>query len=240
MRIARAVAFAALVASTAALAEGDEILTKLVIVSRHGVRTPLPPPAELATWASQPWPVWNQPPGALTPRGAQLASVMGRYYRQFASEAGAMTAAGCPAVGSTNIYAHNLPRTQATARALADGFAPNCNVGYRARDGNAPDPLFHPLETGACRLDALTAQTRVLERAGGDLNRLVADMKGPVYALKSILQCCAPALCTGYGRGDKCTLGELPTALSPRPDGAGLGMIGALAIASTTAEIMLL
>jgi len=100
--------------------------------------------------------------------------------------------------------------------------------------------MFHPLETNVCKIDPFVAQTRILERTGGDLNRTTRDMKAPLEALQSALQCCAPTLCAAFGRGEKCTLGELPTAISPHADGSGLGMIGALSIASTASELLLL
>ena len=226
-----------LLASPPAWAQGDEVLQKLVVVSRHGVRTPIPPNVELANWAADPWPAWNQPPGSLTPRGAQLATLMGRYYRLFASEAGATTATGCPPV---YVYADNMERTKATAEALIEGFAPNCGYTFRSRTDVKVDPLFHPLQAGACRIDPLLAQTRILERAGGDLNRLTRDMKPQFDTLQSVLMCCKPTLCSALGRGDRCTLSDLPTVLSPLPEGAGIAMMGALPIASTTSEVLLL
>jgi 4-phytase/acid phosphatase len=217
--------------------QGEEALVKLVIVSRHGVRTPIPPASQLAHWAAAPWPEWKQPPGALTPRGAELARIMGAYYRRYASEGQATTAAGCPPV---YVYADLTERTEATAKALVDGFAPNCGYTYRSRTDGKVDPVFHPLEAGVCRLDPMVAQTRLLERSGGDLNRITRDLKAPFDALQSILQCCSPSLCTALGRGDKCTLADLPTVMSPLPDGSGLAVMGSLPIASTTAEILLL
>jgi 4-phytase/acid phosphatase len=217
--------------------QGEEALVKLVIVSRHGVRTPIPPASQLAHWAAAPWPEWKQPPGALTPRGAELARIMGAYYRRYASEGQATTAAGCPPV---YVYADLTERTEATANALVDGFAPNCGYTYRSRTDGKVDPVFHPLEAGVCRLDPMVAQTRLLERSGGDLNRITRDLKAPFDALQSILQCCSPSLCTALGRGDKCTLADLPTVMSPLPDGSGLAVMGSLPIASTTAEILLL
>jgi 4-phytase/acid phosphatase len=210
-----------------------------VIVSRHGVRTPLTGPAQLADWAAQPWPQWNQPAGALTPRGAQLASLMGRWYRDYAGLAGALPAGGCPAPGAVYAYADVTERTQATARALLDGFAPNCNLGFRTRGAVPVDPLFHPLAAGVCRLDPMLAQTRILERAGGDLNRITRDLKPQFASLQGMLECCRPALCTALGRGDACTLPDLPTALATTPDG-GVALLGALPIAATTAEVLLL
>ncbi len=237
MRILQGLVLMLLAAAPPAWAESEEVLTKLVVVSRHGVRTPVAPHVELANWAAQPWPAWTQPPGSLTPRGAELATIMGRYYRQFASEAGGTTAAGCP---STYVYADNVERSQSTAKAILDGFAPNCGGMVRSRNDVRIDPIFHPLEAGFCRLDPLVAQTRVLERAGGDLNRVTRDMKPQFDALQSVLMCCKPALCSALGRGERCTLSELPTMLSPLPDGSGLAMLGALPIASSAAELLLL
>jgi 4-phytase/acid phosphatase len=217
--------------------QADEALVKLVIVSRHGVRTPIPPASQLAHWAAAPWPDWKQPAGSLTPRGAELARIMGAYYRRYTSESKATTAEGCPPV---YVYADGAERTQATALALIEGYAPNCGYSFRSRTDARIDPVFHPLEAGVCRLDPMLAQTRLLERSGGDLNRITRDLKGPFDALQSVLQCCSPSLCTALGRGDKCTLGDLPTVMSPLPDGSGLAVMGSLPIASTTAEILLL
>ena len=223
-----------------AAAQSDELLQKVVIVSRHGVRTPTVEPEILATWASQPWPSWNQPPAALTPRGAQLATLMGRYYREYLAVQGVVPAAGCPVPSTAYVYADVVERTKATAQALIDGFAPGCGVVLRTRGNVTVDPTFHPLAAGVCKLDPMVAQTRVLERVGGDLNRVTRDRKASFDALQAALGCCKPALCTAFGRGELCKLSDLPTAMTPLADGAGLALIGALPIAATTSEIFLL
>jgi len=219
---------------------GDEALHKVVVVSRHGVRAPTAPAAELANWAAQPWPARDQPLAALTPRGAALARVMGRWYREYAATQGMIPAAGCPDPGALFVYADVPERTRATAQALIDGFAPDCGFAVRTRQGAKVDPVFHPLEAGVCRLDPLVAQTRVLERVGGDANRATRDLKAQFGALQSVLDCCKPALCLAFGRAERCTLADLPTAITPLPDGAGLALIGALPIASTATELFLL
>ncbi|MCC7327091.1 MAG: histidine-type phosphatase [Burkholderiales bacterium] len=218
----------------------DEALQKVVVVSRHGVRTPTASAAELADWAAQPWPVWNPPRAALTPRGAVLAKVMGRWYREYAGAQGMIPAAGCPNPGALFVYADVLERTKATAQALVDGFAPDCGFRVRTREGARIDPTFHPLEAGACSVDPLVAQTRVLERVGGDVNRATRDLKVQFDALQSVLDCCKPALCLAFGRAERCTLADLPSAITTLPDGAGLSLIGALPIAATTSELFLL
>lgn len=253
MRICVLILVAVIAAPLPALAQSDGlqrlfpgssqiegVLQKVVIVSRHGVRTPTAPAAELALWSAEPWPTWNEPVASLTPRGAELARLMGRYYREYAGLYGALPAAGCPAAGTVYVYADSMQRTQATAQALIDGFAGNCGLTYRSRGGAGPDPLFHPLAAGVCKIDPMTAQTRVLERSAGDLNRATRDLKPSFAALQSVLDCCKPALCLAFGRGEKCQLADLPTALSPLPEGSGLSLVGALAIASTTSELLLL
>jgi 4-phytase / acid phosphatase len=66
----------------AALAADYELLSA-VIVSRHGVRSPIARTPSLANIAADPWPSWPVPPGHLTPRGAELARLLGVYYRDY-------------------------------------------------------------------------------------------------------------------------------------------------------------
>jgi 4-phytase/acid phosphatase len=229
-----------LVASPVVQADGDEVLQKLVIVSRHGVRTPIPGASELANWAAQPWPAWSEAPADLTPRGAQLVTLLGRYYRQYLAEQAVVMAAGCPVRENVYVYADTTQRTKATAQALLDGFAAGCNLAYRSKADGGLDSLFHPLEAGVCKLDPMIAQTRVLERVAGDLNRTTRDLRPSYDTLQTVLDCCKPALCSAFGRGERCTLPDLPTALLPQSDGKGIGLLGALEIASTTSELLLL
>ncbi len=224
----------------AAGAQGDEVLQRVVIVNAHGVRTPGRSAAEMANWSSRPWPMWNEPPGNLTARGAQLATLLGRYYRQYLGAEQAMPGSTCPPRGSIYVYADLPERARTTAQALLDGMAPGCGITYHVKPDATVDGLFHPTLAGVCRLDPLLAQTAVLQRVAGDLNSVATDFKTPFAALQSALQCCKPALCTALGKAESCKLADLPTALSSLPNGKGLEMLGAFAIASTAAENFLL
>lgn len=234
-------ALAAAVPSDDAVAQGDDNkLQKVVIVSRHGVRNSIVGPAEMANWSRDAWPTWDVPLGDLTARGAQLATQMGRYYRLYLNAQGVTPAEGCPPGGSMYFYADITQRTRVTAQALIDGMARDCGVTVRTRGDVKVDSLFHPFEAGVCKLDPLVAQTRVLERVGGNVNALSRDLKAPFATLQGVLDCCKPALCTVYGKGETCTLADLPTALLPTVDGAQLAVLGGLKIASTAAEMLLL
>lgn len=238
--LAALLAVAALFPPTVGWSAGDEVLQKVVIISRHGVRTPETIAEELDGWSTQAWPVWSEPPGNLTPRGAQLATLLGRYYRAYAVSGQLLPEQGCPSRGSVYVHADLLERTRSTAQALLDGLAPGCGIAYRTRPDATVDGLFHPVAAGVCRIDAMTAQTAILTRVAGDLNSVPPDFKAPFDALQAGMDCCRPTLCAAFGKPAGCKLAGLPTALSPLPNGKGIEMIGALPIASTAAENFLL
>ena len=64
-------------------AAADFALVSTVVVSRHGVRSPIGGHPPLAAFATDPWPSWPVPSGHLTPRGAELAKLLGAYYRKY-------------------------------------------------------------------------------------------------------------------------------------------------------------
>jgi len=241
----RQVAFAALAAGLLgspllATAAGDEILQKVVIVSRHGIRSPLTGAAELSSWSSRPWPAWNEPRGNLTTRGAQLVNLLGRYHRSYLVAEQALPEQGCPQRGTVYVYADLDERTKATAQALLDGMVPGCGVAYRSKPAASVDSLFHPVAAGVCRIDAMVAQTSILQRVAGDLNSVPRDFRAPFDALQEGMDCCKPSLCTAFGKAEGCKLADLPTFLVPQPNGTGVAMLGALAIASAVTEDFLL
>jgi 4-phytase/acid phosphatase len=212
----------------------------VVIVSRHGVRTPMISPAELDSWSSRPWPAWNEPAGNLTARGAQLAKLLGQYHRAYFAAEQMLPEQGCPPRGSVYVYADLDERTKSTAQALIDGLAPGCGIAYRSKPDATIDGLFHPVAAGVCRLDAMVAQTSILQRVAGDLNSVPPDFKAPFDALQVGMDCCKPALCVAFGKPEGCKLADLPTTLSPLPNGKGIELLGALNIASAATEIFLL
>ena len=219
---------------------GDEVLQKVVIVSRHGVVAPTISPAELDSWSSRPWPAWNEPMGNLTARGAQLAKLLGQFHRGYLVAEQMLPEQGCPPRGTVYVHADLDERTRATAQALIDGLAPGCGIAYRSKPDAAIDGIFHPVAAGVCQIDAMAAQTGILQRVAGDLNSVPRDFKAPFDALQAGMDCCKPALCVAFGRPEGCKLAELPTVLSPLPNGKGIDLLGALGIASTATEIMLL
>jgi hypothetical protein len=77
-----AIVSAAMAVGGVALAAEYELVST-VALSRHGVRSPIAGHPALATLAADTWPSWPVPSGHLTPRGAELAKLLGAYYREY-------------------------------------------------------------------------------------------------------------------------------------------------------------
>jgi 4-phytase/acid phosphatase len=236
--ILRAAIFAAALVSEAALA-ADYELVSAVVVSRHGVRSPIANRPPLATFAADPWPSWPVPPGYLTPRGAELAKLLGAFYRDYYTDQGLFPAQGCPPPGAVFAWADVDQRTRVTAQSLLGGIFPGCNLKPSYRVGAKVDALFHPTRAGICRIDPARARRSVLARVNGSLATLQATFRAELAAMQSVLKCCTPALCRPSGSPASCVLGDLPTAIVAEDSGS-VRLSGPIAIASTAAEVFLL
>jgi len=203
-RALRAAIIAAVMISDAALA-ADYELVSAVIVSRHGVRSPTAVTPPLASIAADPWPSWPVPPGYLTPRGAELARLLGAYYRNYYAGQGLLPAQGCPQPGDVFAWADVDQRTRMTAESLLAGMFPGCGLKPGYRTGAKVDPLFHPTRAGVCRVDPGRARQSVLDRIGGDFGTVLSTYQGELAAMQAVLKCCAPAVCRASGAAAPCT-----------------------------------
>jgi 4-phytase/acid phosphatase len=235
-------------------------LVKVVILSRHGVRSPTLTNDELATWTTNtsPWPTWYCSadatictPGQLTPRGWALAEQMGTYYARRLST---LVSQPCPAQGEVFFWADRddkTRRTRDTAIALLHGFRPSqCNTGQYLHEASAePDRIFHPVGGPGCALTVAEATKAILARVpDGDLTKYLQDTLGmDVDIAQGSLQCCQKGLCDEVGKQCRApvppasTLSSMPTCLTLHPDQAPYTHVllgGGWRIASTFAEIL--
>jgi 4-phytase/acid phosphatase len=189
--------FVSLLASAGAGAAPDpsgDQLQLAIILTRHGVRSPLHNNEFMAAFAAQPWPKWEVEPGIQTPHGNQLIALMGEYYRARFTSDGILT--GDPEKDGPAVFirADNDQRTIETGRILGKGLVPNSEPEVHALPSGTFDPLFAPVKAHIGQADTALASAAVLGRMGGDpktverayasqLGKLEAIVYGPGQAL---------------------------------------------------------
>jgi 4-phytase/acid phosphatase len=184
----RAVIAAALLAWPAAGAGGAE-LKYVVIVTRHGVRSPTWDAARLNQYSAEPWPTWDVPPGNLTAHGRTLMGLMGTYYREWLAGEHLLQRSGCQDAARVYIHADKDQRTVETAKALAETLLPGCEVAVHSRPAGEADPMF----SGPGSPDPERARRAVLDRLGSDPQKLLAQHRAALESLQQILNRPAPA-----------------------------------------------
>ncbi len=169
----------------------------VIIVTRHGVRSPTGTPAQLNQYSSQPWPSWDVPPGYLTAQGARLMSIFGAYYRSYLVQQGLLQATGCADAAHVSFFSDSDQRTVETGKSIAAGMFPGCAPRERSEqhalaEGD-PDPLFHSLSAGVAHPDHDRAAASIAGRIGEDPAAVTEAYRPQLEALQRILLDCPPA-----------------------------------------------
>jgi 4-phytase / acid phosphatase len=191
-------------------AAGDDKLTLVVALFRHGVRSPSPDfePKQAAEHSQQKWPAladWKvMPPvnecdpgsgwGYLTLHGQQLAQGLGRYYGDHYKRAWP---------GGFNVYlwadAENQ-RTRETGKALSVGFQksgiPNARLTVASLPACTADPLFHSFPRQCGTPDAGKLQTFAAAINQDWLMWAMTKYDSDFHELYSVLNCSSKNDCS--------------------------------------------
>ena len=121
-------------------------LDRVVILSRHNIRSPLSGSGSLlGEITPHEWFRWTSNPSELSLRGGILETMMGQYFRLWLEDAGLFPENYRPEEGAVRFYANAKQRTLATARYFSAGLLPAANVLIET---HAPydtmDPVFEP------------------------------------------------------------------------------------------------
>ncbi len=236
------VSIAILAAPTPARAE-ENILEQVVVLSRHGVRSPTKQTALMNAVTPNPWPKWPVPAGYLTPRGEQLVGLMGTFYGDYLRAKGLLPTNECPADGVVRVWADIDQRTLLTGEALLAGMAPQCGLKiYHQADLHKTDPLFHPVEAGVCRLDARQTKDAVAQQLGAPLDTVSTRYADSFSALAHVLDFPASPLCAKQtAEGKSCDFATVQSNdIKVGKHGEKVSLSGPLALSSTLTEIFLL
>ena len=224
--VAPATTAAAAPASTAGLK-----LERVVMLMRHGVRSPTKQQASPPGTNDKPWPKWPVGDGELTQHGADAARLVGTWDRGNWAARGLLPATGCPATGDVTVAASATPRTSATARAWLEGLAPNCGITVSVPASKHDDVEFHPFDAHSMPIDP--AQALQAQQAMAPSGGLTAD----VSAHASLFELLNHAL--GCQPKAACDISRMSPDLTSKKDGpASVGP--AFGDASTISQTFLL
>jgi 4-phytase/acid phosphatase len=227
--------------SKSSVSPKDEELKFVVMVSRHGVRSPTGKTDQLNQYSVKPWPTWSVPPGYLTEHGAHLMTLFGAFDREQLAAQGLFAASGCEDAEHIRIIADSDQRTRETGKALAAGLAPGCIITVSALAEGTPDPLFHSLEAGVGQPDKLLATAAVAGRIGGNPLGISEAYRPQLEALQQVLIGCNPGTtCASTGTAAPQSIFDIQSSIAPGKGDHLVELHTPLSMASTMAENLLL
>lgn len=171
----------------------DADLQLVVMLSRHGVRSPIGSRDEYGKYSAAPWPAWDVPPGYLTAHGYQLMKLFGVWDRTRFSSEGLFAATGCDGAAHISIVVDTDQRTRETGKALAEGMFPGCQIVVQSQPDGSQDPLFRSFGAGIARPDPALTDAATLGRIGGNSKNLTDVYRSQLALLDHILAGCGRA-----------------------------------------------
>ncbi len=209
----------------------------VVILTRHGVRSPTDSDSHYDRYSALPWPKWNVPPGYLTPHGYTLMKLFGAYDRARLAQEGLFSASGCADAAHVTILADSDERTRETGKALAEGMFAGCGIAVQALPEGTHDPLFHGMSAEAGGADPAVETAAIRGRIGGDPSNLADTYHEQIAALEHVLDGCGHAPAQAHAPA---SLFDLPAALAPGTPRHPVRLSSPLNTASSLTENLLL
>ena len=159
----------------------DYELEKILIFSRHGLRSPVEKdPQEMAKYSPYAWAKWDVPSGYLTAKGTVLETYFGQYLGLWLADKGLLTRERCESGEGIFAYANAVQRTIATGQAIVAGAFAGCNVQlqHHGKIGSEKDPIFNT--------QAHNPSQALIESAKNNVDLTALQQKlAPNYALLS-------------------------------------------------------
>ena len=219
--------------------EGTYQLDKVVVLSRHNIRSPMSGSGSLLsditphTWFS-----WSSDPSELSVRGGVLETIMGEYFRLRMEEEGLFPKNYQPESGEVRFYSNAKQRTIATSTCFAAGLLPVWETPIETHaEYDAMDPTFTPklnFVTPAYEQDAL----RQIAGMGGKkgLKGIQNDLRDAVSLLMDVADI---RKSDSYRAGTYGNLLKDPTEIQ-LVEGREPGMTGPIKTATSVADALIL
>ena len=181
---------------------------KMVVLSRHGVRSPTQSSETLESWSRKDWPEWPVKRGELTPRGAKLVTAMWEQERRFYARP-----VYCPQKVARSRDDSRPCRSGSAYAGHGRGRARGAGSGmrvqaYREREGPSRSAV-PSVGAGYCALDPAVVRKEI---PVGAIEGLEQSLSGPIGELAAILGPASPEFCSRHQLPEGCTVADVPRA----------------------------
>ncbi|AHK71050.1 phosphoanhydride phosphohydrolase [Gluconobacter oxydans] len=179
-----------------ASAPSGPVLEKVVLLSRHGIRSPTTSPASLKAKTGFDWPEWSVAPGEMTPHGAAALGAMVQAVRSHYLRLAFGPLQNCS--DRIRVWADGADhRTQQTGQVWARDVAPDCHVKAQWQ-AQGPDPVYNAIAAG--RAVPPRQETEQAFASALPVSRTPEVQRG-LQALQTLM---APGACEGAERTSHC------------------------------------
>lgn len=210
-------------------------LDRVVILSRHNIRSPLSGSGSLlGDITPHEWFHWTSNPSELSLRGGVLETMMGQYFRLWLEKEGLFPENYQPEEGAVRFYANAKQRTLATARYFSAGLLPVSQPPIESHaDYDTMDPVFEPSLNFVTNEYADAAFAQIT--ASGDA--LDAKLRDAVLLLMDVADI---EKSEAYQTGDYGDLTQLSSTSIALEEGKEPSMNGPLKTVTSVADAMIL
>jgi 4-phytase/acid phosphatase len=213
-------------------------LERVVMLMRHGIRSPLKAQVVPEGVAAQDWAAWSTPIGHLTTHGAQAIALIAKYDRAQWAKRGLVPAEKCPPMSTVNIWSNAEQRTIETGNAWHKAAFPNCALSNRHLPEGVTDAPFEPFDAKT-KIDPVAAVKAVMDFTGG-VEQVRATYRTEFTRLGEIMGCCSVKVCEDAKLPAKCSLADLPGDVTEGKPGDRPKVSGVFDYSSTAAQTLVL